>query len=530
MTPTRPSIHHRRRLFIALGVVGAVVALLVVAVLSIVPVSSETARTRVVAALAAQLNSEVELETLHIRILPQLRAEGTGLTIRHKGRRDVPPLISITRFTAEGSVLGVLRRHLSAVVLEGLDIEIPPDHNRDADDTADDTNKSTADEESKPSAAVRAWVIDALRSTNARLVIIPSREGKEPKVWAIHDLKMQSVSAHLAMPFQATLTNAVPPGEIGTTGRFGPWHSEQPGRTPVEGTFTFDHADLGVFKGISGILSARGDFGGTLERMDIHGNTDTPQFTLSAAGHPIPLHASYHAIVDGTNGDTRLERIDASFLETALVAKGAVVGAPGQHGRTVSLDVTIERGRLEDVLRLAVKTPEPPMSGALTLHTMFLLPPGDRDVVEKLQLDGRFTINGTRFTNFDIQRKINELSHRGSGKDPEERRRPVSSTFTGRFKLANGTLRIPAVVFDVPGAIVRLSGIYDLQSETLDFAGMLLMNAKVSETTKGFKSVLLKMIDPLFERPGGGSAIPIKITGYRSDPSFGIDKGRIFNH
>jgi hypothetical protein len=51
----------------------------------------------------------------------------------------------------------------------------------------------------------------------------------------------------------------------------------------------------------------------------------------------------------------------------------------------------------------------------------------------------------------------------------------------------------------------------------------------VSDTTTGIKHVLLKLVDPLFKRDGGGSAIPIKITGTRNDPSFGLDKGRVFS-
>ncbi len=515
----------RRIWLVGLTIVGAVAGVIFIIILSIVPVSSETARAKVVAVLADRFDAEVDLRSLHVRALPQLRAEGAGLTIRHKGRRDVPPLISIDHFTAEGNVLGIARKHLSLVVLDGLDIEIPPDHNRDPEDEDD----SQADSQQAPhTSAAGAFVIDHLQSTNGRLVIIPRNPAKDPKVWAIHDLQMQAVAFDRTMPFKATLRNAAPPGEIGTSGNFGPWHSEEPGRTPVEGRFTFDHADLGVFKGIAGILSARGAFGGTLARLDIHGETDTPQFTVTAAGHPFPLHATYHAIVDGTNGDTRLERIDASFGHTALVAKGDVLGSPGRHGRTVSLDVTMDHARLEDVLQLVVKTPRSPMTGALQLHTTFLLLPGDQDVVHKLQLEGRFSIGETRFTTLDVQDKINELSHRGSGKNLDRPRQRVTSQFAGRFKLAQGTLTIPAVAFDIPGSIIRLTGAYQLEAETLDFSGTLFMDAKVSETTSGFKSLLLKAIDPLFIKAGGGSAVPIKITGNRSDPSFGLDKSRVF--
>ena len=217
------------------------------------------------------------------------------------------------------------------------------------------------------------------------------------------------------MPFSASLANAVPPGAIETSGLFGPWRSKEPGQTPLEGKFTFERADLGVFKGISGILSASGTFGGTLERIEVHGVTDTPDFTVTAGGHPMPLHATYHAIVDGTNGNTLLEKVDASFLNTSLTAKGGVVKKPGVDGRTVELDVVMDDARLEDVLLMAVKAPTPPLAGALKLTCKFELPPGDRDVVEKLQLDGVFTITMASFASPEVQTKINELSRRTQG-------------------------------------------------------------------------------------------------------------------
>jgi hypothetical protein len=286
---------------------------------------------------------------------------------------------------------------------------------------------------------------------------------------------------------------------------------------------------LSVFKGITGILSAEGTFGGRLDRIEVNGDTTTPEFTLAAVGHPIPLHATYQATVDGTNGDTLLQQIDASFLKTSLTAKGDVVDVPGVLGRRVALDVTMESARLEDVLRLAVKTPEPPMTGALELTTRLEIPPGDQDVVEKLLLDGRFSIAAARFANPETQKRIEELSRRGRGDVKAPRATRVTSDFAGSFKVGNGVVKIPSVAFDVSGAIVRLSGSYGIVSETLDFKGTLFMDAKISETVTGFKSVLLKVVDPLFRGDGGGSAIPIRISGRRDNVSFGLDKGRIFS-
>ena len=45
----------------------------------------------------------------------------------------------------------------------------------------------------------------------------------------------------------------------------------------------------------------------------------------------------------------------------------------------------------------------------------------------------------------------------------------------------------------------------------------------------GVKSVLLKVVDPLFkQKDGSGSAIPIRISGPREAPDFGLDVKRVF--
>lgn len=529
-----------RRHWLGLSLIsGAVVVLLLVAV-SFVPFSSEAARKRVIKEIATRMDADVELETLRFRILPGLRAEGTGLVVRQRGRLDVPPLISIPRFAVDGGFLAFLDRHIARVTLEGLDIEIPPDRHIDlnGDKTAPPAATTTADK-TQPSASAsaepekksrREFVIDDMFAKEAKVVIHPKNPIKHPKTWTIHDLTMHSVAFDRAMPFEAVLTNAVPPGTIHTKGSFGPWGADDPGNTPLEGDFTFDHADLSVFKGISGTLSAHGRYGGSLAQINVQGETETPDFAVTVGAHPVALHATYRANVDGTNGNTVLEQIDASFLKTSLTAKGAVIDNPGPKGRTVSLDVTIAKGRLEDVLHLAVNSDKPPLTGALAVKTKFVLPPGkDRTVIEKLQLNGTFVVADAAFSSPDVQNKIDELSHRSRGKEQAPVQR-VTSHLEGKFALKDGTLSLPKIAFNVPGSVVELSGGYALVPGTLDFTGMLYMDAKISETTSGWKRMLLKAIDPLFKREGGGSAIPIKVTGDRNNPSFGLDRSRVFKH
>jgi len=519
--------HVKRWIWLSTSLIAAAIILAVLFVAA-VPLSSDTLRRRMVNSLSKRLDADVELGDLSLRAFPILRVEGTNLAIRKRGRTDIPPLISVKTFHADANLMSLLRKHVTHVQLDGLDIEIPPN---DHDDNSDDDDQRGDKVKPAPGDRIEdGVVIDTLDANGAKLVIIPRKKDKAPKVWAIHALRMHKVGADQSMPYEATLTNAVPPGEIKTSGHFGPWMTKDEGRTPLDGKFIFDNADLSVFKGIAGTLSSKGTFKGSLARIDINGDTETPNFTIRISGHPFGLKASYHSIVDGTNGDTRLERIDASFLKSSLVAKGAVLDEPGHvKGRTVSLDIDMEKARIEDVMWMAVKTDKPPMTGALKLVTKFLLPPGDTDVSERLRLDGRFTMTGASFTNPAVQTKIMELSHRGRGQSPEAVKDNVTSDFVGRFKLADGVLALPEVTFNVPGAKVQLAGNYALKPETIDFKGMLLLDAKVSETTTGVKSLLLKVIDPMFKREGGGSAIPIKIEGNRNEPKFGLDVRRVFN-
>ena len=523
-----PRILRRWWFWAATGLV-AVSVLLIVGFLAAVPLSSDTLRHRIIASLSDLLDSDVTLGDLHVRVLPALHAEGSDLAIRRRGQHELPPLIAIKRFTVDATPPGLWRKRVAHVTIAGLDISIPPDR----EDTPPDNGKRSLPMPATAAdnrAAISSVVIDTLDASEAQLIILPGKERTPPKVWTIHTLRVRDVGASSAMPFEATLRNAVPPGEIKTSGSFGPWHTEVPGRTPLNGQFDFSHADLGVFHGISGDLSAKGSFTGTLARIAADGVTDTPNFTITDSRHPLALHATYQSLIDGTNGDTRLEQIDATFLSSHLLASGAVLDAPpGKHGRTVTLDVKMDRARVEDVLTLAVKGPKALMTGNLQLTTKFVLPPGETDVIDRLRLDGRFAIAQARFTSIDVQAKIDELSHRARALDVDAKRDSVVSNFRARFTLVNGRLILPDLSFDAPGAGVRLAGQFALKPERLDFRGRLLMDAKISQTVGGFKGMLLKVIDPLFKKDGGGSAIPIRIDGPVKDPSIGLDVGRLFN-
>jgi hypothetical protein len=58
--------------------------------------------------------------------------------------------------------------------------------------------------------------------------------------------------------------------------------------------------------------------------------------------------------------------------------------------------------------------------------------------------------------------------------------------------IGGGSLRIPIVTIDIPGALVQMTRTYDLVPETLDFTDTLRTDATISEMTGGFKGKRLR--------------------------------------
>ena len=444
------------------------------------------------------------------------RVEGSGIILRHRGRRDIPPLFVIRRFSFEvdlGAIFDSPKR-VQLVTIDGMEINIPPKGERpefgDEDTQDDDAMKTDV-------------ILDEVVINDSMLTILP-RNGKKPLEFVLHYIRLESAGKNVPMKYNASLTNARPPGEILSKGTFGPWAAGEPGDSPLTGDYIFDKADLGVFTGISGILHSTGQFEGSLDTITAKGEATVPDFRLKRAGNVVPLKTKFEVLVDGTNGNTVLKPVVGVLGKTVFTTSGAVIKQDGDAHRTISLDVDMPKGDIRDLLTLAMKG-ETFMEGQIALKTKIDIPPLSGKVKDKLMLDGQFDITKGKFLRSTIQDQIDTLSRRGQGQPKNMEIDEVVLAMAGRFKMGDEKITFDSLSFAVPGSGIDLKGSYDLDSDNLDFHGTLKLDAKVSQTMVGWKRWVLKPVDPFFSKGGAGTLLHIQVVGSSKAPKFGRDKG-----
>jgi len=485
--------------------------------------SSPFSREWVIQSLEKRYQCEVELKNFDVAFFPEVSITGEGLVLNRQGPPGPTPLATIRKFSASGNWLGLMRqpRHFGRVRLEGLVLIIPPRSKQAV------TNKPQRQPPQQQKASTTTFLLDEILADDAVLKIVSSNPQKLPHEFDIHKLKMESVGVGQPMSFQVTLTNPVPVGQIQSKGLFGPWNSSEPSLTPVSGSYRFANADLSTIRGLGGTLTSLGKYDGVLSEIKVQGETDTPDFDLGISGNRVPLKTQFSAVVDGVSGDVLLQRVDAQLLGSKILARGRVARVPEGKGRFILLDVTAGPARLEDFLRLALKSSTPSLTGALTVQTKLDLHPGEEVIAKRLKLDGSYDVQSARFTDPQTEAKITGLSRRGQGKPGDQEIQNTPFDLAGRFSLAQSQATFPRLIFSLPGASLHLQGAFGLTNQALDFHGDLRLQARVSQTTRGIKSLLLKPVDRLFERNGAGTVVPLKITGTRASPTFQVDYGKV---
>jgi hypothetical protein len=185
--------------------------------------------------------------------------------------------------------------------------------------------------------------------------------------------------------------------------------------------------------------------------------------------------------------------------------------------------MSVSSGRIQDLLRL-VTSGSPGLNGTVNLQFRVELPAGEKPFLERLKLTGQMGVGDARFTKPETQQGLERISANAMPEqnDPTD----VVSDVKGRVTAANGVATLTAVSFRVPGASAELGGTYQLMTHRLDLRGTVRLEEKLSQTTPGVKSFLLKALDPFFRKKKQGpvvSVVPIRITGTAGNISIGLD-------
>ena len=510
-----------RRFHWAIWVAAAFVAIICIVVIA-VAIKSPFTQERVAQGLENAVRAKVTFGKFRMVYFPDPGCVAEDVTFAGAADTgEAPPAVTIQKLEIEARYADLIVRpgYIARVVLNGLRVHAPL--------RGISANSSASQSSQRPEVRIGEIVADGAELEVARA------DGKAPLKFEMHSLSVESYARSSAWSYSVAMQNAEPPGEIISEGKFGPLNLDDLGATPVSGWYKFQKAYLGIFPGIGGTLSSTGDFAGRLGEIGVRGTIDIPDFKVLKSEHEVHLTSKFTANVNGMNGDVFLKQVATSFLQTSVAASGSVAGKPGQKGKTTSLDVEVDNGRIQDLLRLFVTAKHPPMNGVTSLKAHLEIPPQKRPFLQELTIRGDFGIGEGAFTKPSMQTRVDEMSERARGEkqdksksqtqadadDPEN----VVLNLKGHVELREGVAKFSELSFSVPGASARMDGTYNLSSEQIDFHGMLKTQAELSQETTGTKSALLKPFDPLFKRKKAGATVAVKMTGTYKNPQFGFD-------
>ncbi len=447
--------------------------------------------------LRREFASDVRFQKMEISVFPRVHAVAYGVSI---GDDIAHPLIQASQADARCSWIPW---HVHTVVLEGLLVRVP-----------------AAAHPPHATGTVRPVLnVDEMLASSASVELPALR-------FQLQNLRVRNFSPGSRADFAAILLNSEPRAEVQIAGQIGPWNAQDPGRTPIEGKYELARSDLATVRGLRGIISSQGRFNGVLLDANIAGDGQIDGLALSPSGHAETVRASFQAVLDGADGSVTADKMTGTLEQSPFVASGSVHDLQDDLRRQIAFQVSMTHGRLEDLLPLGVNSKVSPLTGPLSVQTKVEIPPGDQDLLSRLRLTASFSASGARFASWNLRDRLRSLSRKAEGQPNNDAAGSSISSMRGEVRLDHGVARFSSLAIELEGASAKLEGSYQLAGEQLDLHGDVWMEAKVSQTATGPKALLLKFADPFFKSKRGGSRVPIKITGTRSDPKFAVDIAR----
>lgn len=421
---------------------------------------------------------------------------------------------------ARWSDLLLLRKRVALISIDGLRMRIPPER-----PARRQSKRRSGDNQ------LRFAKIGQIKLEDAAFAFPSTPEDSEPFTITLQSITFDEVNRSSSSPFRARILINEPSTLIRSEGQMGPFNWNDPGRSPLSGSFVVEQADLSVLGGIAGTFTGSGRFRGPLRQIACSGILDLPQFRVAGNTHSVPLSATFRADVNGLNGDTKLEQVEIRLDRTLIRSEGAIVADGKRPGKAATLHLSVQQGYVEDFLSLFTHDGRPAMTGQVSMQANVELPPGPPGFLEKVKVAGDFAIQDGRFANQQTQTEVNHLSKSAEGMSKNEEKTDPTVTLSdirGHVVAHQGTAALSHAILTAPGAQATVSGTCSLIDNRLNLHGLLRTTGKLADTTSGIKTALLKVVAPLWKKKSM-TVVPFTISGTTRNPAFRLDlvkKGR----
>ena len=178
-----------------------------------------------------------------------------------------------------------------------------------------------------------------------------------------------------------------------------------------------------------------------------------------------------------------------------------------------------------DLLKM-VQRESPSVAGTVTFKASVEVGSGPAAFLQRMNLKGEISLAHIRFNKPDTQHAMDAFSYRVR-KDPKGDAKgdppPVTALARSHTRFVNGIAYFPDVHVALPGAEALLQGNLNLIDSKIHLTGKLLLQQDISHTATGWKSLMLKPLNPFFRHKGAGAVVSIAVTGTSQHPKVGQD-------
>lgn len=461
--------------------------------------------------LESVFQSRVEVHGYHRTYFPHPGFVADHVTLYRHGDMSIPPLATIDRMQVVGHWTTLLfhPHRLSAILLQGLHVQIPPKGTRARGMDFDGGVISTSQAEMQ---------IETIAADGTTLDFL--KAGKAPMRFHFMKLQIHDVEQKKPLRFDLRVRIPGPPGTVVASGTMGPFKTASYATTPMTGRYQLLEADLSHLSGVSGHATAAGQFSGTFSHLDIQGKAAIPDFRAGSA-HQVRFDSAYRLVVNGNNGDVQIVSAEVKNGASTIEASGSVAGRP----KKVDVQLATTDGDVNGLLRI-VEQEDPSVAGKISFHAAVQYQAGPGPFLKRVELHGKVALDKMHFVTPDEKQKMDAFSARVSKDQPEDAKSgppAVTAEAESNTRFDNGIAYFPDIRFQMPGAHARLHGTFNLLDAKVHLNGKAALQRSLPHAVTGWKAVLLKPLAPFFRHKRAGAVVPIAVTGTAQHPKIGAD-------